>query len=86
MVNHQKNLRIFFKETEFAKLYYVLCRYNYELCRHSQGINLNKLSYMFFQNVYGVIIGGVLGHSLCTGVAVLGGRMIAQRISVRTGK
>lgn len=37
-------------------------------------------------NVYGVIVGGVLGHSLCTGLAVIGGRMIAQRISVRTGK
>lgn len=36
------------------------------------------------QDVYGVIIGGVLGHSLCTGLAVLGGRMIAQKISVRT--
>lgn len=36
-------------------------------------------------NVYGVIVGGVLGHSLCTGLAVIGGRMIAQRISVRTG-
>lgn len=37
-------------------------------------------------NVYGVIVGGVLGHALCTGLAVIGGRMIAQRISVRTGK
>lgn len=36
------------------------------------------------ENVYGVILGGVLGHSLCTGAAVLGGRMIAQKISVRT--
>lgn len=36
------------------------------------------------QDVYGVIIGGVLGHSLCTGLAVLGGRMIAQKISVKT--
>ncbi|KAJ8922475.1 hypothetical protein NQ315_007503, partial [Exocentrus adspersus] len=35
-------------------------------------------------DVYGVILGGILGHSVCTGVAVLGGRMIAQRISVRT--
>jgi putative Ca2+/H+ antiporter (TMEM165/GDT1 family) len=25
-----------------------------------------------------------LGHALCTGLAVLGGRMIAQKISVRT--
>lgn len=39
----------------------------------------------WLQNVYGVILGGVIGHALCTGVAVLGGRMIAQRISVRTG-
>lgn len=36
------------------------------------------------EDVYGVIIGGILGHSICTGVAVLGGRMIAQKISVRT--
>ncbi|XP_008209136.1 transmembrane protein 165 [Nasonia vitripennis] len=36
------------------------------------------------EDVYGVVIGGVLGHSFCTGLAVLGGRMIAQRISVRT--
>jgi putative Ca2+/H+ antiporter (TMEM165/GDT1 family) len=36
------------------------------------------------EDVYGVIIGGILGHSICTGLAVLGGRMIAQRISVRT--
>lgn len=26
-----------------------------------------------------------MGHSLCTGLAVIGGRFIAQRISVRTG-
>lgn len=36
------------------------------------------------ENVYGVTLGGVLGHSFCTGLAVLGGRMIAQKISVRT--
>ncbi|XP_060812443.1 transmembrane protein 165 [Bombus pascuorum] len=36
------------------------------------------------EDVYGVVIGGILGHSFCTGLAVLGGRMIAQRISVRT--
>uniref|UniRef100_U3FVS5 GDT1 family protein n=2 Tax=Micrurus TaxID=8634 RepID=U3FVS5_MICFL len=32
----------------------------------------------------GVAVGGTLGHSLCTGLAVIGGRMIAQKISVRT--
>ncbi|KAL7077964.1 hypothetical protein ACQ4LE_003450 [Meloidogyne hapla] len=32
----------------------------------------------------GVILGGILGHTICTGIAVLGGRLLAQRISVRT--
>ena len=36
------------------------------------------------EDVYGVVIGGILGHSFCTGLAVLGGRMISQKISVRT--
>ena len=37
------------------------------------------------QDVIGVIIGGTLGHALCTGLAVIGGRCVAQRISMRTG-
>lgn len=36
------------------------------------------------ENPLGVTLGGVIGHSLCTGLAVLGGRLIAQRISIRT--
>lgn len=28
--------------------------------------------------------GGVIGHFICTGVAVIGGRMVATKISVRT--
>ncbi|EFX75640.1 hypothetical protein DAPPUDRAFT_231233 [Daphnia pulex] len=36
------------------------------------------------EDIFGVMLGGVLGHSLCTGLAVLGGRMIAQKISVKT--
>lgn len=31
-----------------------------------------------------MIVGGIIGHAICTGLAVIGGRMIAQRISVRT--
>lgn len=31
-------------------------------------------------------MGGTFGHCLCTGLAVIGGRMIAQKISVRTGE
>jgi putative Ca2+/H+ antiporter (TMEM165/GDT1 family) len=38
------------------------------------------------ENLWGVITGGVIGHAICTGIGVLGGRMIAQKISVRTGK
>ena len=38
------------------------------------------------ENLYGVITGGIIGHAICTGIGVLGGRMIAQKISVRTGE
>nr|CAH0111049.1 unnamed protein product [Daphnia galeata] len=36
------------------------------------------------EDIFGVMLGGVLGHGLCTGLAVMGGRMIAQKISVKT--
>ncbi|CAJ0941054.1 unnamed protein product, partial [Mesorhabditis belari] len=36
------------------------------------------------ENIPGVIIGGILGHAICTGIAVLGGKLVAQRISIRT--
>ncbi|KAI8099214.1 uncharacterized protein BX664DRAFT_320680 [Halteromyces radiatus] len=35
-------------------------------------------------NVYWVTAGVVIGHSMCTGVAVMGGRLLASKISVRT--
>lgn len=34
-------------------------------------------------DVAGVILGGVLGHTFCTGLAVLAGALIAKKISVR---
>jgi len=34
-------------------------------------------------DAYGVAAGGCLGHFICTGFACLGGRMIAQKISVK---
>eukprot|EP00658_Telonema_sp_P-2_P030685 TRINITY_DN23135_c0_g1_i1.p1 TRINITY_DN23135_c0_g1~~TRINITY_DN23135_c0_g1_i1.p1 ORF type:complete len:173 (-),score=49.18 TRINITY_DN23135_c0_g1_i1:381-899(-) len=36
------------------------------------------------KNVYGVTAGGILGHALCTGIAVIGGKLLAERISERT--
>ncbi|XP_061834100.2 putative divalent cation/proton antiporter TMEM165 [Nerophis lumbriciformis] len=36
------------------------------------------------EDPFGVAVGGTLGHCMCTGLAVVGGRMIAQKISVRT--
>ncbi|KJH51368.1 hypothetical protein DICVIV_02487 [Dictyocaulus viviparus] len=36
------------------------------------------------ENIVGVISGGILGHALCTGIAVIGGKLVAQRLSVRT--
>eukprot|EP00042_Codosiga_hollandica_P021052 m.71280 g.71280 ORF g.71280 m.71280 type:complete len:264 (+) comp50173_c0_seq1:199-990(+) len=36
------------------------------------------------ENPIGVMLGGVIGHAMCTALAVVGGRLVAQRISVRT--
>jgi len=36
------------------------------------------------KNVFGVIIGGLAGHAFCTGLAVIGGRILAARISEKS--
>jgi putative Ca2+/H+ antiporter (TMEM165/GDT1 family) len=36
------------------------------------------------KNAFGVTVGAVLGHALCTGVACVGGKMLATQISERT--
>jgi putative Ca2+/H+ antiporter (TMEM165/GDT1 family) len=33
---------------------------------------------------FGVTVGGILGHSICTGLAVIGGRLLATKISEKT--
>ena len=33
---------------------------------------------------FGITVGGILGHTLCTGLAVLGGKFLSERISTRT--
>lgn len=38
------------------------------------------------EDVVGVFVGSFVGHVLCTGLAVIGGRFIADMISVRTSK
>ena len=35
------------------------------------------------KNIYGVTLGGISGHTICTSLAVLGGRLLATRISER---
>lgn len=35
------------------------------------------------QDPVGVCVGGILGHSLCTGLAVIGGRLLSSKISER---
>ncbi|KAL5273555.1 TMEM165 family protein [Megaselia abdita] len=35
------------------------------------------------EDIFGVIAGGVLGHAFCTGLAVIGGRILSNLISVR---
>ncbi|OUC48669.1 hypothetical protein D917_01110 [Trichinella nativa] len=35
------------------------------------------------ENITGVIVGGTFGHSLCTGMAVLCGRIVSQKLSVK---
>lgn len=37
------------------------------------------------ENIWGICVGGILGHAFCTALAVVGGRMLANKISVKTG-
>lgn len=39
---------------------------------------------ILFKDPVGVAIGGCIGHSVCTGMAVIGGRMLASRISEKS--
>jgi Ca2+/H+ antiporter, TMEM165/GDT1 family len=36
------------------------------------------------KNVWGIIIGGLVGHAFCTGLAVIGGKLLSTKISPKT--
>jgi putative Ca2+/H+ antiporter (TMEM165/GDT1 family) len=36
------------------------------------------------RNVWGILLGGLVGHAFCTGLAVVGGKLLAAKISPRT--
>ena len=67
----------------------ILAAREVRLCRNFRFQIMHILNYInsntYLQDIFGVMLGGVLGHGLCTGLAVMGGRMIAQKISVKTG-
>ena len=46
---------------------------------------LTPSSLMVVQNVYLVTLGTVVGHSCCTALAVIGGRYVSTKISVKQG-
>lgn len=45
------------------------------------------MNHLFFlQNIYLVIIGTIVGHASCTALAVIGGRYVSTKISVKHGE
>ena len=52
-----------------------------EWCDRSQ---IATIALAASKNPYGVVLGGLIGHGLCTGLAVIGGRMLAARINEKT--
>merc|ERR1719498_1321770 len=58
----------------FIITFFSECGDRSHLAQIAMGSNLDPI---------GVVIGGCIGHFLCTGVAVVGGRLLASRISER---
>ena len=51
---------------------------------NGKNISVERIPFTdFSSDVAGVCVGGVLGHFICTGLAVLCGALIAKKISVR---
>ncbi len=60
---------------------------NYFFLSHSDSGDRSQIATIALassKNVFGVVLGGLVGHAFCTGLAVIGGRMLAARISEKT--
>eukprot|EP00955_Chlamydomonas_euryale_P037270 350708-Chlamydomonas_euryale.AAC.3 len=57
---------------------------NHTACPHSLPVHACGRSLAASEDVVGVTLGGILGHMICTGAAVVGGRHLAEHIDERT--
>lgn len=70
------NMKLF-----FSFIFFVTCFINFNLGDRSQ---IATIAMAASKNPFGVVLGGLIGHAFCTGLAVIGGRMLAANISERT--
>ena len=73
--------------TSHAHLWYQVCLQSLTLTFLAEWGDRSQIATIALaaaKNPYGVTVGGCLGHCCCTGLAVLGGRMLAARISEKS--
>lgn len=56
---------------------------NDENLRVTPGLQIATIGLAAATDVVGVTLGGLLGHGICTGAAVLGGRQLSKYVSER---
>ena len=68
----------------------LLCVWHFCLCwgllpwQWGDRSQISTIALAAAHNPYGVTLGGILGHAMCTGGAVLGGRALSTKISPRS--
>lgn len=75
--------------TKLAKFYSILFIQTFIMIFLAEWGDRSQVSTLVLaarENIVAVTLGALLGHLICTGLAVAGGRLLAQRISVRTGE